>query len=66
MGDILESSVSNVMGITVLEKERGKKMTREIIARNCLLQNWRWGMANSGKQGLGFAGCVFKLSIFFY
>ena len=41
MGDILESRVSNVTGITLSHRGRQGKMTRGIVARNCFLKNLR-------------------------
>lgn len=62
MGDILESNISKLMGMALLEKGRRKKMPGKIITSNCLLKNLRW-MSHSGIKSLGFSGCVFKPSI---
>lgn len=65
MDDILENNVSNVMGITVLEKGRGKKMTREIISRNCTSE---LEMGDGKFRDIGFGICrlCFQAQHFFY
>lgn len=64
MGDVLESNVSNVMGITSSEKGRREKMIGGIVARNCLLKNLRCRMSNSEIYSLEFVSCIFKPSIY--
>lgn len=48
MGDILESNVSNVTGITLSDRGRREKMIGTIVARNSLLKNLRCRIVNSG------------------
>lgn len=62
MGDILESNVSNVTGITLSDRGRREKMIGRIDARNSLLKNLRQ-YSKFRYLGLGSVGCHFKSSI---